>query len=112
MLANMVDLTIWVCAVVQVKSEDLKVFVEVLQRLHPEPADMLQLRASEAHLRSKVAKLQADAAGHPLQQTIKQLQQAEVSMFAPAPSRTPAAFQRLSLSASKSLHACSKQPHM
>lgn len=63
----------------QVKSEDLKVFVEVLQRLNPEPADMLQLRASEAQLRSKVAKLQADAAGHPLQQTIKQLQQAEVS---------------------------------
>lgn len=63
----------------QVKSEDLKVFVEVLQRLNPEPADMLQLRASEAQLRSKVAKLQADAAGHPLQQTINQLQQAEVS---------------------------------
>ncbi|KAL3154390.1 hypothetical protein ABBQ32_013866 [Trebouxia sp. C0010 RCD-2024] len=61
----------------KVKSEDLKVFVEVLQRLNPEPADMLQLRASEAQLRSKVAKLQADAAGHPLQQTINQLQQAE-----------------------------------
>ena len=63
----------------QVKSEDLRVFVEVLQKLHPEPADMVQLRASEAQLRSKVAKLQADAAEHPLQQTIKQLQQAEVS---------------------------------
>ena len=66
-------------AVMQVKSEDLRVFVEVLQKLHPEPADMVQLRASEAQLRSKVAKLQADAAEHPLQQTIKQLQQAEVS---------------------------------
>ena len=54
-------------------------FVEVLQKLNPEPADMVQLRASEAQLRSKVAKLQADAAGQPLQQTIKQLQQAEVS---------------------------------
>ena len=63
----------------QVKSEDLRVFVEVLQKLNPEPADMLQLRASEAQLRSKVAKLQADADGHPLQQTINQLQQAEVS---------------------------------
>lgn len=63
----------------QVKSEDLRVFVEVLQKLNPEPADMLQLRASEAQLRSKVAKLQADAVGHPLQQTIKQVQQAEVS---------------------------------
>lgn len=67
------------CAVLQVKSEDLRVFVEVLQKLNPEPADMVQLRASEAQLRSKVAKLQADADGHPLQQTINQLQQAEVS---------------------------------
>ena len=63
----------------QVRSQDLQLFVEVLQKLNPEPADMVQLRASEAQLRSKVAKLQADAAGHHLQQTIKQLQQDEVS---------------------------------
>ena len=63
----------------QLKSQDLRVFVEVLQKLNPEPVDMVQLRASEAQLRSKVAKLQADADGQPLQQTIKQLQQAEVS---------------------------------
>ena len=60
------------------RSEDLRVFVEVLQSLHPEPADMVQLRASEAQLRGRVAKLQADMDGHHLQQTIKQCQQAEV----------------------------------
>lgn len=65
---------------VQAKSEDLRIFVEVLQSLHPEPADMLQLRASEAQLRNRVAKLQADADAHHLQHTIKQLQQAEVSL--------------------------------
>ena len=62
----------------QVKSEDLRLFVEVLQSLHPEPADMVQLRASEAQLRSRMATLQAEVDGHRLQQTIKQLQQAEV----------------------------------
>ncbi len=67
----------WHCSV-QVRSEDLRVFVEVLQSLHPEPADMVQLRASEAQLRGRVAKLQADMDGHHLQQTIKQSQQAEV----------------------------------
>jgi hypothetical protein len=67
----------WHCPV-QVRSEDLRVFVEVLQSLHPEPADMVQLRASEAQLRGRVAKLQADMDGHHLQQTIKQVQQAEV----------------------------------
>ncbi|KAL0040814.1 hypothetical protein WJX79_006359 [Trebouxia sp. C0005] len=61
----------------KVRSEDLRVFVEVLQSLHPEPADMVQLRASEAQLRGRVAKLQADMDGHHLQQTIKQCQQAE-----------------------------------
>ena len=63
------------------KSEDLRVFVEVLQSLNPEPADMQVLRASEAQLRSKVVKLQADMDGHHLQQTIRQLQQAEVSVY-------------------------------
>lgn len=62
----------------QVRSEDLRLFVEVLQNLHPEPADLVQLRASEAQLRSRMAKLQAEVDGHHLQQTIKQLQQAEV----------------------------------
>lgn len=81
----------------QVKSEDLRVFVEVLQKLNPEPADMLQLRASEAQLRSKVAKLQADADGHPLQQTINQLQQAEVSK-----ALSPALLVRFSLHRLKS----------
>ncbi|KAL0028332.1 hypothetical protein WJX77_000287 [Trebouxia sp. C0004] len=61
----------------KVRSEDLRVFVEVLQGLHPEPADMVQLQASEAQLRGRVAKLQADMDGHHLQQTIKQVQQAE-----------------------------------
>ncbi len=69
----------WHCPV-QVRSEDLRVFVEVLQSLHPEPADMVQLRASEAQLRGRVAKLQADMDGHHLQQTIKQCQQAEVCL--------------------------------
>ena len=62
----------------QVRSEDLRLFVEVLQNLHPEPADLVQLRASEAQLRSRMAKLQAEVDGHHLQQTIKHLQQAEV----------------------------------
>ena len=66
----------WHCPV-QVRSEDVRVFVEVLQSLHPEPADMVQLRASEAQLRGRVAKLQADMDGHHLQQTIKHCQQAE-----------------------------------
>lgn len=57
-------------------------FVEVLQSLSPEPADMVQLRASEAQLRSKVTKLQADVEGHHLHQKIKQLQQAEVQQIA------------------------------
>ena len=68
-----------ICAIVQVKSEDLRVFVEVLQTLNSEPTDMLQLRSSEAQLRNKVAKLQAEADGYNLQQTVKQLQQAEVN---------------------------------
>ena len=64
----------------QERSEDLRVFVEVLQTLTPEPDDMLRLRASEAVLREKVGKLEADWNGHHLQQTINKLQQAEVDV--------------------------------
>ena len=67
----------------QERSEDLRVFVEVLQSLHPDSVEITQLRASEAQLRSKVAKLQADLDGHHLQQSIKQLQQAEVCLLVP-----------------------------
>ena len=52
--------------------------MEVLQSLTPEPEDLQRLRASEAGLREKVAKLEADLDGHQLQQSVKKLQQAEV----------------------------------
>ena len=58
-------------------------FVEVLQSLHPASVEVTQLRASEAQLRSKVAKLLADLDGHHLQQSIKQMQQAEVCLLVP-----------------------------
>ena len=64
----------------QERSEDLRVFVEVLQSLTPEPEDLLHLRASESSLREKVARLEASLEGHQLQQTIKALQEAEVSL--------------------------------
>lgn len=63
----------------QERSEDLRVFVEVLQSLTSEPDDLLRLRASEAALREKVGKLEADWNEHHLQQTINKLQQAEVN---------------------------------
>ena len=64
----------------QERSEDLRVFVEVLQSLTPEPEDLLRLRASESSLREKVARLEASLQGHQLQQTVKTLQEAEVSL--------------------------------
>ena len=103
-----------ICATVQVKSEDLRIFVEVLQSLNPEPADMLQLRTSEAQLRNKVAKLQAEADGHNLQQTVKQLQQAEVNLkalsaFTPVCSAMPVVshFQHISIFCCKEYALCS-----
>ncbi len=96
----------WHCPV-QVRSEDLRVFVEVLQSLHPEPADMVQLRASEAQLRGRVAKLQADMDGHHLQQTIRQCQQAEVRHSLPASfAATPKACVLLLLMCKHSTVAC------
>lgn len=71
-----------VCAL-QERSEDLQVFVEVLQTLTPEPEDLMRLRASEAALRQKVARLEASLEGHHLQQTISKLQQAEVNITHP-----------------------------
>lgn len=65
----------------QERSEDLRVFVEVLQSLTPEPEELLHLRASEARLREKVARLEASLQGHQLQQTIKTLQEAEVGFL-------------------------------
>lgn len=52
--------------------------MEVLQSLTPEPEDLQRLRASEAVLREKVTKLEADLDGNQLQQSVKKLQQAEV----------------------------------
>lgn len=51
----------------QIVSEDLRVFVEVLQAFCDDPRDLVEVRSNEAKLKSQLAVLQKQMKGHELQ---------------------------------------------
>lgn len=51
----------------QVVSEDLRIFVEVLQSFCDDPRDLAEIRSSEAKLKSQLSSMQTELKGHELQ---------------------------------------------
>ena len=54
----------------QVVSEDLRIFVEVLQTFCDDPRDLAEVRSSEARLKSQLTSTQKQLKGHELQVTL------------------------------------------
>lgn len=52
---------------VQLVSEDLRVFVDVLQTFCDDPRDLAEVRSSEAKLKNQLTSAQKELKGHALQ---------------------------------------------